>query len=69
MGSRGSVVFVVRGDGKELYRSPVMKGTGRKPAQVKVSVKGVRQLTLEVTNANDLDLGDAANWGAARVLR
>ena len=69
MGDRGSVVFAVLGDGKELYRSPVMKGTGTKPTTVEVSVKGVRKLTLKVTNAGDLDLGDAANWGAARILR
>jgi len=69
MGKRGSVVFSVLGDGKELYRSKVLKGTGEKPAGVKVSVAGVKKLTLKVTNAGDLDLGDAANWGAARILR
>ncbi len=69
MGQRGSVVFAVLGDGKELYRSGVLKGTGQKPTPVTVPVKGVKKLTLKVTSAGDLDLGDAANWGAARVLR
>ena len=69
MGRRGSVVFSVLGDGKELYRSTVLEGTGEKPVSVKVSVAGVRKLTLKVSNAGDLDLGDAANWGAARILR
>jgi hypothetical protein len=69
MGRRGSVVFAVLGDGKELYRSGVLKGTGEKPTPVTVPVKGVKKLTLKVTSAGDLDLGDAANWGAARVLR
>ena len=69
MGARGSVVFTVLGDGRPLYKSPVMKGTGQRPTHVKVSVAGVRKLTLKVTNAGDLDLGDVANWGAARMLR
>jgi hypothetical protein len=32
-------------------------------------VAGVKQLALQVTNAGDLDLGDVANWGSARVIR
>jgi hypothetical protein len=32
-------------------------------------VAGVKYLTLKVTNANDLDLGDVANWGSARLLQ
>ena len=30
---------------------------------------GVKKLTLKVTNAGDLDLGDVANWGSARMIR
>lgn len=69
MGGRGSVVFTVLGDGRALYTSGVLKGTGKKPTHVKTSVKGIKKLTLKVTSAGDLDLGDAANWGAARILR
>jgi hypothetical protein len=69
MGGHGSVIFVVRGDGKELYRSKVVSGAESRPIEVKVSVANVKQLTLQVTNAGDLDLGDAANWGSARVVR
>ncbi|MCG3181513.1 MAG: hypothetical protein BIFFINMI_03909 [Phycisphaerae bacterium] len=69
MADRGSVVYRVLGDGKELYKSPVIQGTGDKPIHVSVPVADVKTLTLEVTNAGDLDLGDVANWGAARVLR
>ncbi len=69
IGDRGSVVFEVLGDGKSLYRSPVVTGKLPKPIEVQVSVVGVQQLTLQVTNAGDLDLGDAANWGSARVIR
>jgi hypothetical protein len=37
--------------------------------EIAVPVKGVKTLTLKVTDGGDLDLGDVANWGAARVLR
>jgi len=66
---RGSVIFEVLGDGKSLYRSPVVRGSDKTPRPVKVTVANVSRLTLKVTNAGDLDLGDVANWGAARVLK
>jgi hypothetical protein len=69
MGERGSVVFSVLGDGKALYTSPVLKGGADKPTKVVVPINGVKRLTLKVTNADDLDLGDMANWGSARVLK
>ena len=70
MGKRGSVVFAVYGDGrKELFRSPVVRGADEKPLSISVPVAGVKHLTLEVTSACDLDLGDAANWGSVRVVR
>jgi hypothetical protein len=69
MGNRGSVVFTVSGDGKEKHKTPVIRGSAEKPHSITVNVKGVKRLTLKVTNAGDLDLGDVANWGSARVLR
>ena len=69
IGDRGSVVFEVLGDGKSLYRSPVVTGREAKPIEVQVSVTGIEQLKLKVTNSGDLDLGDVANWGSARVVR
>ena len=69
MGRRGSVVFTVLGDGKELYASPVVTGADAAPREVDVSVDGVQKLTLKVADGGDLDLGDVANWGSARVLK
>ena len=69
MGGRGSVHFIVLGDGRELYKSPVMRGSDGKPLEIKVAIAGVKRLTLKVTSADDLDLGDVANWGAALVVR
>lgn len=68
MGKRGSVIFEVRGDGKELFKSNIVKG-GDVALSIEVSVEGVKKLDLKVTAAGDLDLGDAAIWGAARVVR
>ncbi len=68
--NEGSVVFRVLGDGKELFKSPVVRGKisgGGLP--IEVSVQGVKELTLSVDPTDDLDQADLANWGAARVLR
>ncbi len=67
-GQAGSVVFVVLGDGKELYKSPVVRGRAE-PLDIAVSVEGVSELTLKVTDAGDLDVGDTANWALAQLLR
>ena len=69
IGGKGSVRFIVLGDGKPLYESPVVTGSDGKPREVQAPVAGVKRLTLKVTDAGDLDLGDVANWGSARVLR
>jgi hypothetical protein len=68
MEKRGSVIFSVLGDGKTLYTSPVVRG-GDPVHRIKTGVSGVQQLTLKVTDAGDLDLGDVANWGSARLLK
>ncbi len=67
MGERGSVVFRVYGDGRELVSTGVLRGGEMQ--SLDVSVEGVRHLRLEVDCTDDLDLGDVANWGSARVIR
>src|SRR6185369_8906420 len=62
MGDSGSAVFQVRGDGKELYKSPVIRGKAVMPTVINVPIKGVKTLTLTVDATEDLDLGDVANW-------
>lgn len=57
-GNGGSVVFVVLGDGKELWRSTTVKEQQVVP--VNVDVKGVQSLELRVENAGD---GNASDWG------
>ncbi len=69
IGDKGSVQFILLGDGKELYGSPVVRGSDKEPREVRAAVGGVKRLTLKVASAGDLDLGDVANWGSARLLR
>jgi len=66
----GTVIFSVLGDGKVLYKSPLVRGkiSGGGLA-VNVPVTGIKNLTLKVDPTGDLDQADVANWGAARVLR
>ena len=54
----GSVVFVVKGDGKELFRSARI--TSHRVQRLEVSVADVKQLELIVEDAGD---GISADWG------
>ena len=69
MGATGSVVFMVLGDGKQLYKSPVIRGGVTPATVINVPIKGVKMLTLSVDATEDLDLGDVANWAGARLVR
>lgn len=64
----GSVVFRVFGDDKPLFESPIIRG-GDPAVQVKLNLRGVLQLRLEVDYADDGDAGDHADWADARLLR
>jgi hypothetical protein len=57
-GHNGSVVFVIKADGKELFRSPTIQD--KKLHEQQVSVEGVKLLELLVENAGD---GGTYDWG------
>lgn len=61
---RGSVRFVIYGDGKMLFDSGVMKG-GEGGKRVDVRLAGVSALILSVTSADDDQHFDHANWADA----
>lgn len=61
----GSVVFRVTGDGKELYRSPLLKG-GNPPVPLELDISGVKELGLVVDRADNFTL-DHADWADAQV--
>ncbi len=57
-GHDGSVVFVIKGDGKELYRSAVVRD--RTVREQTVELPGIKKLELLVEDAGD---GTRADWG------
>lgn len=57
-GKNGSVVFVVKGDGNELFRSAKVDDHQVRTAEVKIA--GVEELELVVEDAGD---GNASDWG------
>jgi alpha-galactosidase len=60
-----SVEFIVRGDGKTLWRSGVMKA-GDAAKDCEVSLAGVKSLVLEVSDAGDGIDHDHADWADAK---
>jgi hypothetical protein len=65
-GAEGSVIFQVWTDGVKQFDSGVM--TGAMPgANVNVSVLGVKEIALIVTDAGDGNWSDHGDWANARV--
>jgi len=65
-GGQGSVEFIVAGDGKNLWRSGVMKcGEAAKP--VDVNVAGIKTLVLRATDGGDGEGSDHADWVDAKI--
>jgi hypothetical protein len=70
-GDRGSIEFILTGDGKVLYRSGVIKGglyskgvvtiPAEAPKVVDVALTGVKKLKIEVSDTGDNKWGDHAN--------
>jgi hypothetical protein len=66
VGTNGSVIFFVYGDGTPLYNSGVL--TGSAPGvPISVSVSGVTELILAITDAGDGPAYDHADWANASV--
>ncbi|HBB91808.1 MAG TPA: alpha-galactosidase [Bacteroidales bacterium] len=64
MGAPGSVSFVVLGDGKVLWESPVMK-PGTPALSVDIEIKKIKTLLLEVRDGGDGIAYDHGNWAEA----
>lgn len=65
---QGSVEFTVVGDGRELWRSGILKkADGAKP--FKVDVRGVQRLMLRVGDGGDGIDYDHADWADAKLVR
>lgn len=67
VGDKGSVEFVVIGDGnQELWRSGAMKG-GQAAKVVDVPLTGLKRLTLQITDGGDGMEFDHADWADAVI--
>jgi alpha-galactosidase len=66
IGNRGSIEFKVLGDGKTLWESGVMRG-GDKPKEASADLRGIKMLTLLVTDAGDGFNYDHADWAEAKI--
>jgi hypothetical protein len=64
----GSVVFVLEGDGRELFRSPVLRADST-PLDITVPVRGISELALIVEDGGDRIAADHGNWANARFLK
>jgi alpha-galactosidase len=63
----GSVVFSIAAEGRELYRSAILR-SGQEPERVEVAVGGAGALDLHVGDAGDSPGADQANWADANVI-
>ncbi|MBM4085912.1 MAG: hypothetical protein FJ272_14090, partial [Planctomycetes bacterium] len=66
-GRRGSVVFQILADGQKRFESGKMSDSDA-PQAVDVSLEGVRELRLVLTNAGDGISHDAGIWAEARLV-
>ncbi len=66
-GHKGSVVFSVLADRKEVFRSPVMV-SGTKAVKIDLNLKGVQKLALVVEDAGDGTDWDHGDWVNAFIL-
>ncbi|HEX7315634.1 MAG TPA: NPCBM/NEW2 domain-containing protein [Pyrinomonadaceae bacterium] len=64
----GSVVFLVIADGTVIYNSGPMFSDSATQT-INVNVVGVRELRLKVTDAENGDRSDHADWANARLVR
>ncbi len=64
----GHVIFQVFGDDRELFNSSPITGRDE-PRDVLVDLAGVRIIRLVVTQAQQLDIGDHADWANARLIK
>ncbi len=60
--ARGSVRFLIHGDDQLLWQSEVLHGGDQPISFPQLDLAGVQKLTLEVDMAEELHIGDRADW-------
>jgi len=67
-GFRGSVVFSVEGEGRELVRTPILKG-GEEPFLIELLLPAdITQLVLKVDSTPDGQGWDQSDWADAQII-
>lgn len=69
MKSKGAVVFTVAVDGKEVYRSALVRGLAAATRVPSIDVTGARKLTITVEFGDDSHAGDRADWAMALLVK
>ena len=64
----GSIVFVVEGDGEELFRSPILRADSD-PIDIRVPIGGLNEITLVLEDGGDRIAADHGNWADCRFLK
>jgi len=65
---RGSVEFIIRGNGRLLWRSGLIKAV--QPARsFRIDISQIQQLTLEFTDGGDGPGGNQADWVMVRLIK
>ena len=67
--AKGAVVFLVRVDGKERYRSPLVRGLEPARRIPAIDVQGAKRLELIVDFGDDSHAGDRADWAMPLLLK
>lgn len=67
--AQGSVIFRVAGDGRVLWESRVMRGGDAPLEMPAIDLSGVVELVLEVDSADELHVGDRADWLRVVLVR
>src|SRR5262249_61135783 len=63
----GTAVFSIDADGREVYRSPTLRG-GDEPERVDLDVRGARLVDLRVGDGGDGPACDHADWADAAIV-
>ncbi|MDR3109015.1 MAG: NPCBM/NEW2 domain-containing protein [Planctomycetaceae bacterium] len=65
-GGRGSVIFIIKTDDKEVFRSERLT-EGMKPVSLQIDIGGVREFDLIVNDAGDGISCDQSDWADVKV--
>jgi alpha-galactosidase len=63
---RGNVIFSIRAEGREIFRSPAMRG-GKAGIPINVPLHGARLIELHVENNNENHIMNTADWADAAI--